>query len=72
MKIHEKQATVRIVCANCHLANKPVDIEVPQVVLLDTIFEALVQIPYNMQLKQVLTNEKMGDLNVGGSYFSLN
>ena len=27
------EATGRIVCANCHLANKPVDIEVPQAVL---------------------------------------
>ncbi|KAC9651022.1 hypothetical protein E3N88_45460 [Mikania micrantha] len=25
-----REATGRIVCANCHLANKPVDIEVPQ------------------------------------------
>nr|GFA60488.1 cytochrome f, chloroplastic [Tanacetum cinerariifolium] len=25
-----REATRRIVCANCHLANKPVDIEVPQ------------------------------------------
>ncbi|KAI9095689.1 hypothetical protein K1719_026249 [Acacia pycnantha] len=28
-----REATGRIVCANCHLANKPVDIEVPQAVL---------------------------------------
>ena len=28
-----RKATGRIVCANCHLANKPVDIEVPQAVL---------------------------------------
>ncbi|RVW32228.1 Cytochrome f [Vitis vinifera] len=27
-----REATGRIVCANCHLANKPVDIEVPQAV----------------------------------------
>jgi apocytochrome f len=29
------EATGRIVCANFHLANKPVDIEVPQAVLPD-------------------------------------
>ncbi|MBA0612764.1 hypothetical protein Godav_013329, partial [Gossypium davidsonii] len=52
-------------CANCHLANKPVDIEVPQAVLPDTIFEAIVRIPYDMQLKQVLANGKKGALNVG-------
>ncbi|TYI87668.1 hypothetical protein E1A91_D04G151900v1, partial [Gossypium mustelinum] len=39
-------ATGRIVCVNFHLANKPVDIEVPQAVLLDTVFEAVVRIPY--------------------------
>ncbi|KAJ4699755.1 Cytochrome f [Melia azedarach] len=51
-----REATGRIVCANCHLANKPVDIEVPQAVLPDTVFEAVVKIPYDMQLKQVLAN----------------
>ncbi|XBI60035.1 hypothetical protein VPH35_041002 [Triticum aestivum] len=35
-----REATGRIVCANCHLASKPVDIEVPQAVLPDTVFEA--------------------------------
>ncbi|KAI5420405.1 hypothetical protein KIW84_044264 [Lathyrus oleraceus] len=51
-----REATGRIVCANCHLANKPVDIEVPQAVLPDTVFEAVVRIPYDMQVKQVLAN----------------
>nr|WAJ53570.1 cytochrome f [Philotheca pinoides] len=60
-----REATGRIVCANCHLANKPVDIEVPQAILPDTVFEAVVRIPYDMQLKQVLANGKRGSLNVG-------
>nr|GEV85750.1 PSII 47 kDa protein, chloroplastic [Tanacetum cinerariifolium] len=51
-----REATGRIVCANCHLANKPVDIKVSQAVLPDIVFEAVVQIPYDMQLKQVLAN----------------
>lgn len=55
----------RIVCANCHLAQKPVEIEVPQSVLPDTVFEAVVKIPYDQQIKQVLANGKKGDLNVG-------
>lgn len=55
----------RIVCANCHLAQKPVEIEVPQAVLPDTVFEAVVKIPYDQQIKQVLANGKKGDLNVG-------
>nr|AND48319.1 apocytochrome f of cytochrome b6/f complex [Eosphagnum rigescens] len=60
-----REATGRIVCANCHLAKKPVDIEVPQSVLPDTVFEAVVKIPYDAQIKQVLANGKKGALNVG-------
>ena len=60
-----REATGRIVCANCHLAKKPVDIEVPQSVLPDTVFEAVVKIPYDTQIKQVLANGKKGSLNVG-------
>ncbi len=60
-----REANGRIVCANCHLAQKPVEIEVPQAVLPDTVFEAVVKIPYDKQMKQVLGNGKKGDLNVG-------
>nr|YP_009057673.1 cytochrome f [Retrophyllum piresii]AIC07412.1 cytochrome f [Retrophyllum piresii] len=60
-----REATGRIVCANCHLAKKPVEIEVPQSVLPDTVFEAVVKIPYDTQIKQVLANGKKGNLNVG-------
>nr|YP_010932619.1 apocytochrome f of cytochrome b6/f complex [Klebsormidium dissectum]WKT06497.1 apocytochrome f of cytochrome b6/f complex [Klebsormidium dissectum] len=60
-----REATGRIVCANCHLAKKPVDLEVPQSVLPNTVFEAVVKIPYDLQAKQVLGNGKKGGLNVG-------
>jgi len=60
-----REATGRIVCANCHLAQKDVDIEVPQAVLPDTVFKAVVTIPYDLQVKQVLGNGKKGALNVG-------
>jgi apocytochrome f len=60
-----REATGRIVCANCHLAQKPVDIEVPQAVLPDTVFEAVIELPYDKQVQQVLANGKKGDLNVG-------
>ena len=60
-----REATGRIVCANCHLAQKSVDIEVPQAVLPNTVFEAVVKIPYDTQIKQVLGNGKKGALNVG-------
>jgi apocytochrome f len=60
-----REANGRIVCANCHLAQKPVELEVPQAVLPDTVFEAVIEIPYDQQVKQVLANSKKGDLNVG-------
>nr|QHO64161.1 Apocytochrome f [Lympha mucosa] len=60
-----REATGRIVCANCHLAQKPVEIETPQSVLPNTVFEAVVKIPYDNQLKQILGNGTKGNLNVG-------
>jgi apocytochrome f len=60
-----REANGRIVCANCHLAQKTVEIEVPQAVLPDTVFEAVIELPYDKQVKQVLANGKKGDLNVG-------
>lgn len=60
-----REANGRIVCSNCHLAQKSVELEVPQSVLPDTVFEALVKIPYDQQIKQVQANGKKGDLNVG-------
>ena len=55
----------RIVCANCHLAQKPVELEVPQAVLPDSVFEASIKIPYDKSIQQVQSNGKKGDLNVG-------
>jgi apocytochrome f len=60
-----REANGRLVCANCHLAQKPVEIEVPQSVLPDTVFEAVLKIPYDQQVTQVLGNGKKGGLNVG-------
>ena len=48
-----REATGRIVCANCHLAQKPVEVEVPQAVLPDTVFETVVSVPYDTSVKQV-------------------
>jgi len=60
-----REATGRIVCANCHLAQKPVEIEVPQAVLPDTVFETVVKIPYDLQSKQVSADGAKVGLNVG-------
>jgi apocytochrome f len=60
-----REATGRIVCANCHLGAKPTEVEVPQAVLPDSVFEAVVKIPYDMSSQQVLGNGEKGPLNVG-------
>nr|YP_010338767.1 cytochrome f [Glaucosphaera vacuolata]UNJ18717.1 cytochrome f [Glaucosphaera vacuolata] len=60
-----REATGRIVCANCHLAQKPVKLEVPQAVLPNTVFEAVVNIPYPDNTQQILGNGSKGPLNVG-------
>ena len=61
-----REATGRIVCANCHLAQKPVELEVPQAVFPDTVFETVVELPYEHSAKQVLANGSKGGLNIGG------
>ena len=60
-----REATGRIVCANCHLAEKPAEVEIPQAVLPDTVFEAVVKIPYDLDSQQVLADGSKGGLNVG-------
>ena len=60
-----REANGRIVCANCHLAQKPTEFESPTSVLPDTVFETLVKIPYDKTKKQILGNGGKGGLNVG-------
>jgi apocytochrome f len=60
-----REANGRIVCANCHLAQKPTEFEAPTSVLPDSVFETVVKIPYDLSAKQVLGNGQKGGLNVG-------
>jgi len=60
-----REANGRIVCANCHLAQKPTELEAPQAVLPNSVFETVVEIPYDISKKQVLGNGQKGGLNVG-------
>jgi apocytochrome f len=60
-----REATGRIVCANCHLGAKPTEVEVPQAVLPDTVFKAVVKVPYDQSVQQVLGDGSKGGLNVG-------
>ena len=60
-----REATGRIVCANCHLAQKEAEVEIPQSVLPDQVFEAVVKVPYDLESQQVLADGSKGGLNVG-------
>jgi len=60
-----REATGRIVCANCHLAAKPAEVEIPQSVLPDSVFEAVVKIPYDTNVQQVVADGSKGGLQVG-------
>lgn len=60
-----REATGKIVCANCHLGKKKTEIEIPQAVLPDTVFEAVVKVPYDLDSQQVLGDGSKGGLNVG-------
>ncbi|BAZ51762.1 apocytochrome f [Nostoc ellipsosporum NOK] len=60
-----REPTGRIVCANCHLAAKPTEVEVPQSVLPDTVFKAVVKIPYDTSVQQVGADGSKTGLNVG-------
>ena len=60
-----REATGKIVCANCHLAKKLTQVEVPQAVMPDTVFKAVVKIPYDTSVEQVGADGNRTGLNVG-------
>ena len=60
-----REATGKIVCANCHLAKKLTQAEVPQSVLPDTVFTASVKIPYQDGLQEIGADGSDVGLQVG-------
>jgi len=60
-----REATGKIVCANCHLAKKATRVEVPQAIFPDTVFKAVVEIPYDTSVQQVAGDGSPTGLNVG-------
>jgi apocytochrome f len=60
-----REATGKIVCANCHLAKKATRVEVPQAVFPDTVFKAVVEIPYDTAVQQLAGDGSATGLNVG-------
>jgi apocytochrome f len=61
-----RAANGKLACANCHLNQKAIEIEAPQAVLPNSVFEVEVKVPYDTAKQQVGANGKKADLNVGG------
>lgn len=61
-----RAANGKLACANCHLNQKAIEIEAPQAVLPNSVFEVEIKVPYDTSKKQIGPNGKQADLNVGG------
>ena len=61
-----RAANGKIACANCHLNQKAIEVEAPQAVLPNSVFEVEIKVPYDTSLQQIGANGKKADLNVGG------
>ena len=61
-----RAANGKIACANCHLNQKAIEIEAPQAVLPNSVFEIEIKVPYDTSKQQIGANGKNADLNVGG------
>jgi apocytochrome f len=61
-----RAANGKIACANCHLNQKAIEVEAPQAVLPNSVFEVEIKVPYDTSKQQIGANGKKADLNVGG------
>jgi len=61
-----RAANGKLACANCHLNQKAIEIEAPQAVLPNSVFEVEIKVPYDLSKQQIGANGKKADLNVGG------
>ena len=61
-----RAANGKLACANCHLNQKAIEVEAPQSVLPNSVFEVEIKVPYDTSKKQIGANGKDADLNVGG------
>ena len=61
-----RAANGKLACANCHLNQKAIEIEAPQAVLPNSVFEVAIKVPYDTSKQQIGANGKKADLNVGG------
>jgi len=61
-----RAANGKLACANCHLNQKAIEVEAPQAVLPNSVFEVEIKVPYDVTKQQIGANGKQADLNVGG------
>jgi apocytochrome f len=61
-----RAANGKLACANCHLNQKAIEVEAPQSVLPNSVFEVEIKVPYDTSKKQIGANGKEADINVGG------
>jgi apocytochrome f len=61
-----RAANGKLACANCHLNQKGIEIEAPQAVLPNSVFEVEIKVPYDTTKQQIGANGKKASLNVGG------
>ena len=61
-----RAANGKLACANCHLNQKAIEIEAPQGVLPNSVFEIELKVPYDTNRQQIGADGKPADLNVGG------
>jgi apocytochrome f len=61
-----RAANGKLACANCHLNEKAIEVEAPQAVLPNSVFEVEIKVPCDVTQKQIGANGKKADLNVGG------
>jgi apocytochrome f len=61
-----RAANGKLACANCHLNQKAIEVEAPQAVLPNSVFEVTLKVPYDTSKQQIGANGKKADLNVGG------
>ena len=61
-----RAANGKLACANCHLNQKAIEVEAPQAVLPNSVFEVEIKVPYDVTRQQIGANGQKADLNVGG------
>merc|ERR1711933_40550 len=60
-----REATGNLVCANCHLGRKSIEVSSPRSVFPDSVFSATVKVPYESSIGQLSASGDRSGLNIG-------